>query len=138
MTPSTLLLNPQQPPSPSTSHRQTAMFLSPPSVSHGGVGAEDMDMDEADPKRASQIVYHSGFINRLADVPGLYHHAPHSFAKGWKPFKLELKGSKLHFYKPPSDRGTAVKELFPTVFGVEEEDGDGEGDISMSGMGGEE
>ncbi|KAJ3831708.1 hypothetical protein F5878DRAFT_667275 [Lentinula raphanica] len=31
-----------------------------------------------------------------------------------KPFKLELKGSKLYIYKPPSDRAAAVKELFPT------------------------
>ena len=35
-------------------------------------------------------------------------------SKGWKPYKLVLKGSKLYFYKPPSDRSTAVKELFPT------------------------
>ncbi len=34
-------------------------------------------------------------------------------AKGWKPFKLELKGSKLYFYKPPGDRAHAIKELFP-------------------------
>ena len=37
-----------------------------------------------------------------------------TLSKGWKPFKAELKGSKLYFYKPPSDRSAAVKELFPT------------------------
>ncbi|OBZ69986.1 hypothetical protein A0H81_10131 [Grifola frondosa] len=37
-----------------------------------------------------------------------------ALAKGWKPFKLVFKGSKLYFYKPPSDRSAAVKELFPT------------------------
>ena len=41
-----------------------------------------------------------------------------SLAKGWKPFKLVLKGSKLYFYKPPSDRNNAVRDLFPTEFVV--------------------
>ena len=47
-----------------------------------------------------------------------------ALAKGWKPFKVVLKGSKLYFYKPPSDRSTAVKELFPTelVVTLNEED----------------
>ena len=50
-----------------------------------------------------------------------------TLAKGWKPFKLVLKGSKLYFYKPPSDRGAAVKELFPTeLVVVLEEEGLGE------------
>ena len=35
-------------------------------------------------------------------------------SKGWKPFKAELKGLKLYFYKPPSNRSAIVKELFPT------------------------
>ncbi|KAJ2936969.1 hypothetical protein H1R20_g125, partial [Candolleomyces eurysporus] len=34
--------------------------------------------------------------------------------KAWKPYKLDLKGSKLHFYKVPSDRASGVKDLFPT------------------------
>ena len=37
-----------------------------------------------------------------------------AISKGWKPFKLILKGTKLYFYKPPNDRAGAVKELFPT------------------------
>lgn len=54
-----------------------------------------------------------------------------ALSKGWKPFKLVLKGSKLYFYKPPSDRSAAVKELFPTELvvvledeGLEDEDPD--------------
>src|SRR6266550_5332315 len=65
-----------------------------------------------DQKRASQIMYYSGFINRLADNQHQYVNL--SSAKGWKPFKMELKGSKLYFYKPPHDRAASVKELFPT------------------------
>ena len=65
-------------------------------------------------KRSSQIVFHSGFINRLADAPNNFHQAHSFLSKGWKPYKVELKGSKLYFYKPPGDRAAAVKELFPT------------------------
>ena len=71
------------------------------------------------------MVHQSGFINRLTDFnPALLnnraHHAYTSgapqavLAKGWKPFKLVLKGSKLYFYKPPGDRGAGIRELFPT------------------------
>lgn len=77
--------------------------------------------DVVNSKRTSQIVYSSGFLNRMADAPLVNTQArPYStalsftLAKGWKPFKSELKGSKLYFYKPPSDRSAAVKELFPT------------------------
>ncbi|KAI6115749.1 hypothetical protein EDD16DRAFT_1863761, partial [Pisolithus croceorrhizus] len=77
--------------------------------------------DAANSKRTSQIVYSSGFLNRIPE-PALVNiqTRPYStalnftLAKGWKPFKAELKGSKLYFYKPPSDRSAAVKELFPT------------------------
>ncbi|KZT72385.1 hypothetical protein DAEQUDRAFT_664500 [Daedalea quercina L-15889] len=76
-------------------------------------------------KRSSQVVYHSGFINRLVDFSpsALNVRATHAYvsgstaptlSKGWKPFKLVLKGSKLYFYKPPGDRSAAIKELFPT------------------------
>lgn len=76
-------------------------------------------------RRASQIVYHTGFINRLAEPssshgsPFYYHSQSHftrgdALAKGWKAYKLELKGTKLFFYKAPSDRSTGIKELFPT------------------------
>ncbi|KAH9851116.1 hypothetical protein C2E23DRAFT_886858 [Lenzites betulinus] len=76
-------------------------------------------------KRTSQVVYQSGFVNRMSEFsPAMLntraHHAymaggaPAVLAKGWKPFKLVLKGSKLYFYKPPGDRSAAIKELFPT------------------------
>ncbi|KAL6305095.1 hypothetical protein BKA93DRAFT_731484 [Sparassis latifolia] len=94
--------------------------LAPPTI-------VEPENDGLDPKRkrTSQVVYHSGFVNRLVDFSpsGMNARANHaymaggvtpSFSKGWKPFKLVLKGSKLYFYKPPSDRSAAVKELFPT------------------------
>lgn len=77
--------------------------------------------DTANSKRTSQIVYSSGFLNRIPEAALVNTQTrPYStalnftLAKGWKPFKAELKGSKLYFYKPPSDRSAAVKELFPT------------------------
>ncbi|GLB37976.1 putative GTPase-activator protein for Rho-like GTPases [Lyophyllum shimeji] len=104
-----------QSPKKSTAHRQTTLLM-PPAFPESQ--SSTSEVGDADSKRSSQIVYHSGFVNRLADVPNLHHHrhhhAPLALSKGWKPFKLELKGSKLHFYKPPSDRSAAAKELFPT------------------------
>lgn len=86
-------------------------------------------------KRASQVIYHSGFINRFVDFSPevLNARATHAYlnggggsalSRGWKPFKLVLKGSKLYFYKPPNDRSAAIKELFPTeLIAVLEEEG---------------
>ncbi|KAJ4471470.1 rho GTPase activating protein 22 [Lentinula aciculospora] len=100
-------------------HRSTAL-LAPPNIVEP---TNDLE-ESSSPKRSSQIVYHSGFINKFADGTA----NPHQLGatKSWKPFKLELKGSKLYFYKPPSDRAAAVKELFPTelVPASQDEDGD--------------
>ncbi|KAH9922575.1 hypothetical protein B0H21DRAFT_826955 [Amylocystis lapponica] len=84
-------------------------------------------------KRTSQVVYHSGFVNRLVSFSPTTTNAratqaftsgsgAPTLAKGWKPFKLVLKGSKLYFFKPPSDRSAAIKELFPTELVVVLED----------------
>jgi hypothetical protein len=44
--------------------------------------------------------------------------SPHPLPKGWKPFKLVLRGNKLYFYKPPhSAIANGIKELFPTQLG---------------------
>ena len=93
-----------------TSHRATTL-LPPPTIVEP---TQDQAEGEPDSKRASQIVYHSGFVNRLTEVPSNFQHAHLSLAKGWKPYKLELKGPKLYFYKPPSDRSAGIKELFPS------------------------
>jgi GTPase-activating protein BEM2 len=79
-----------------------------------------MSLDSS--KRSSQVMYHSSFINKLAEFspPTPYH--PVSLAKGWKPYKLELKGTKLCFYKPSSDRTLAIKELFPIELTGEEDE----------------
>ncbi|KAG2153395.1 hypothetical protein DEU56DRAFT_727081 [Suillus clintonianus] len=94
--------------------------------------------DSHDSRRTSQIVYNAGFINRMGDAaPSIYaHYRPYSTAtnltlsKGWKSFKAELKGSKLYFYKAPSDRSAAIKELFPTeiVPALEDDEVDVEAD----------
>ncbi|KZV85841.1 hypothetical protein EXIGLDRAFT_841188 [Exidia glandulosa HHB12029] len=84
-----------------------------------------------DTRRMSQIVHLSGFLNRHPSITSagaapLSHNA---LAKGWKPFKVVVKGSKLLCYKPSSDRAAAIKELFPqgTVASIaEEEEGEDE------------
>ncbi|KAK0471613.1 rho GTPase activating protein 22 [Armillaria novae-zelandiae] len=97
---------------PGTTGSRSNALLSPNTT----VESETDDNAEADiTKRASQIVYHKGLINRLADVPHNLQNSHVALSKGWKPFKLELKGSKLYFYKPPGDRSAAIKDLFPTV-----------------------
>ncbi|KAI0689000.1 hypothetical protein BC835DRAFT_1371134 [Cytidiella melzeri] len=109
-------------------------LLAPPAILEPG----DHDASKSE-KRTSQLVYHSGFINRLVDFSPatLNSRATQSYmtggltlSKGWKPFKLVLKGSKLYFYKPPSDRSAAVKELFPTELVVVLEDDGVEGEGS--------
>lgn len=115
--------SPSTPP-PQNSHRSTTL-LSPPTSDQSRF--QDGTQDGGEAKRSSQIVYNSGFINRLADGPPHPHHGNMVLSKGWKPFKLEMKGSKLYFYKPPGDRATAAKELFPTELVLEDEE-DVEGD----------
>ncbi|KAI0352013.1 hypothetical protein OH77DRAFT_829733 [Trametes cingulata] len=112
-------------------------LLAPPTIIEPDAGDSKSD------KRTSQVVYHSGFINRMTDFsPSMLntraHHAymaggtPAVLAKGWKPFKLVLKGSKLYFYKPPSDRSAAIKELFPTeLVAVMEAGGVGEQELEV-------
>ena len=98
-------------------NQPNASLLAPP-TSHDGSGSDEGTAS----RRTSQITYNSGFINRLTDAAPMIqaYQRPYStavnftLAKGWKPFKAELKGSKLYFYKPPSDRSAAIKELFPT------------------------
>jgi GTPase-activating protein BEM2 len=73
--------------------------------------------DSCNENRVSQITFHSGFVNRATDftLPGTRgtSYGQPSVAKGWKPSKLILRGTKLQFYKPPSDRAAEIKELFP-------------------------
>lgn len=103
------------------------LLLAPPTIVEPG--SEDSKSE----KRTSQLVYHHGFINRLMEFsPAAMNSKAHqsymsgsgglTLAKGWKPFKLVLKGSKLYFYKPPSDRSVGIKELFPTELVVILED----------------
>ncbi|KAJ7339081.1 rho GTPase activating protein 22 [Mycena albidolilacea] len=71
-----------------------------------------VDVATAEGKRASQIVYASGFVNRLI-TPAL------ADPRAWKPFKMEVRGQKLILHKPPSDRAAGVRDLF--AVGVVEE-----------------
>ncbi|KAJ7688040.1 hypothetical protein B0H17DRAFT_1180673 [Mycena rosella] len=73
-------------------------------------------------KRGLQIVYASGFVNRLV-TPALAD--PHT----WKMFKIEVRKMKLVLQKPPKDRAPGVRELFAQDFvdEAEEEEGVGAG-----------
>ncbi|KDQ56347.1 hypothetical protein JAAARDRAFT_36524 [Jaapia argillacea MUCL 33604] len=125
-----------------------ANMLSPPTIieppGHEQIPeGEDIEMSSsmAMSKRSSQIVYHSGFVNRLTDfsVPSAQG-SNLSLSKGWKPYKVIMKGTKLHFYKPPSDRIGAVKDLFPIelVPAIEQEVEDIPVDAPASGVTGRE
>ncbi|KAF9523713.1 hypothetical protein CPB83DRAFT_862338 [Crepidotus variabilis] len=126
-------------PSSAAGNRQTTL-LPPPTIIEPDQPFHD-EPESHDPRRASQIVFCSSFINRLADLPANfqqhYNHGNLALSKGWKPFKLELKGSKLYFYKPPSDRTTGIKELFPTSLvppSLEEDDTEQYGHESSSSL----
>ncbi|KAH8994411.1 hypothetical protein EDB92DRAFT_274843 [Lactarius akahatsu] len=102
----------------------TPLLPPPRIIEPPGTGAPDSSNE----KRVSQITFHSGFVNRAMDFTfpstrGTTYGQP-VVAKGWKPFKLVLRGTKLQFYKPPNDRATEIKELFPVgiVPADEEED----------------
>ncbi|KAJ7785621.1 hypothetical protein B0H14DRAFT_3163779 [Mycena olivaceomarginata] len=71
-----------------------------------------VDIATAEGKRASQIVYASGFVNRLI-TPAL------ADPRAWKPFKMEVRGQKLILHKSLSDRAAGVRDLF--AVGVVEE-----------------
>ncbi|KAJ7077530.1 rho GTPase activating protein 22 [Mycena belliarum] len=84
-----------EPASPSNPHdmRNSSLLLAP-------------STDANDSKRASQIVYAAGFVNRLV-TPAL------ADPRAWKAFKMEVRGTKLVLHKPPGDRTAGVRELFP-------------------------
>lgn len=108
---------------PAIERKNSTPVTSPPAI----VEPEPMIQEES--KRASQIVHRSGFINRLQNFsvssPQL------GSSKNWKPYKLVLKGSKMHFYKPPSDRAAAIKDLFPSgLVSLIEEDAEEEEDAA--------
>ena len=57
-------------------------------------------------ERSSQIIHVSGLLAQ--------HSSQHaSLSKGWAPRKVVLKGTKLFFFKPPKDRVSDIKALFP-------------------------
>jgi hypothetical protein len=105
------------------------MMLSPPIIIEPE--PEEEKQEEPTPvksRRTSQIVHLSGFLNRMTNFvpPGEPNASTYwsmtpttSLAKGWKPFKAELKGSKLYFYKPPSDHVAGIKMLFPDTITAE-------------------
>ncbi|KAJ7659713.1 hypothetical protein DFH06DRAFT_1402750 [Mycena polygramma] len=63
-------------------------------------------VDGADGRRASQIVYATGFVSRLTT-------AALASPRAWKAFRMEVRGTKLVLHKPPSDRAAGVRDLFP-------------------------
>jgi hypothetical protein len=74
-------------------------------IANGGL----TDPQAGPKKRISQIVQHSGFLNRNTGT-GI----PRDLSRDWKAYKAEIMGSKLYLYKPPNDRAPAVKGLFVT------------------------
>ena len=94
------------------SNRQTTL-LPPPIIIEPEQPLHE-EPEIMDPRRTSQIVFYSGLVNRFDLPANFHHHSNLPLSKGWKPFKLELKGSKMYFYKPPNDRTAAIKDLFPT------------------------
>ncbi|KAG8792085.1 rho GTPase-activating protein, partial [Serendipita sp. 399] len=73
-----------------------------------------VDISNAEIRRASQVVLHSGFLNRNVGTS-----FPLNLNKNWKAFKAEIKGPKLYLYKPPSEKAAGVRDLFATEHGAE-------------------
>ncbi|KAJ7122281.1 hypothetical protein C8R44DRAFT_164401 [Mycena epipterygia] len=122
------------PPSPNSLDPGAAL-LAPPHIILEPAPADDTLLAPAadtSGKRASQIVYAAGFVNRLV-TPAL------ADPRAWKAFKMEVRGTKLVLHKPPSDRAAGVRDLFAVgvVEDTEEEEGTGAGSAEESGGGGQ-
>lgn len=94
----------------------TPMATTPTIIEPSGTRVNERDGEEKGDnaaKRASQVIHRQGFLLRLQNY-NASSVSQLSSNKHWKPFKVVLKGSKIYFYKPPSDRAAAVRELFPT------------------------
>ncbi|KAJ1915767.1 hypothetical protein H4219_004149 [Mycoemilia scoparia] len=59
----------------------------------------------------SQLVIKEGYLSKksAANTAGISF--PTSLTRGWKVYRVALKGAKLFFYKPPSE--SEMRELFP-------------------------
>ncbi|KAF7363094.1 Rho GTPase activating protein 22 [Mycena venus] len=90
--------------------------------------------DSTDGKRASQIVYAAGFVNRLVN-PAL------ADPRAWKAFRMEVRGTKLVLHKPPGDRAVGVRDLFAVGIVEDPEDEEAlavdEPGVGSSGGGGQ-
>ena len=85
-------------------------------------------------KRTSQVIHKEGFLlkhNPPRSKPGRTGRTPSpnvikglsedyfsikipvEASKNWKPNKAILRGTKLHFYKPPNDKRNGIESLFP-------------------------
>ncbi|KAJ7259136.1 hypothetical protein B0H12DRAFT_1014571 [Mycena haematopus] len=67
--------------------------------------APEGDGTSSSTNRASQIVYATGFVNRLV-TPAL------ADPRAWKPFRMQIRGTKAVLHKPPSDRAAGIRDLF--------------------------
>ncbi|KAG9036552.1 rho GTPase-activating protein [Tulasnella sp. JGI-2019a] len=63
--------------------------------------------------RSSQIIHCSGFVSRFT-LSSKFSSQGLAVDKNWKPFKAQLQGTKLYFFKPPADRVGEIRELFLT------------------------
>lgn len=69
-------------------------------------------------KRFSQIVHQSGLLLKHEPPTAFGRSARHerdNLGRHWKAYKVELKGSKLYFYKTPGDRRADIEASFPTT-----------------------
>ncbi|KIY65166.1 hypothetical protein CYLTODRAFT_424593 [Cylindrobasidium torrendii FP15055 ss-10] len=95
--------------------RMVARRAVPPSPKRKGSGPPTVQLPPTprteslqpapEPKRASQIIHNSGYV---------------SLGEPGKPYKVEMKGSKLFLHKPSGERARQIIALFPT--GIEEDD----------------
>jgi hypothetical protein len=70
-------------------------------------------------RRTSQIVLQSGLLLKHEPPSTGFGRSSKSerenLGRHWKPYRVELKGSKLYFFKAPADRKAAIEAGFPTT-----------------------
>ncbi|KAK9712082.1 hypothetical protein K7432_007372 [Basidiobolus ranarum] len=57
---------------------------------------------------AGSVILKEGYLNKKADT---YQGSTIGLGRGWKVYRVVLKGAKLYFYKPPTEN--EIKSIFP-------------------------
>ncbi|KAJ1653522.1 hypothetical protein IWQ61_006371 [Dispira simplex] len=100
-------------PSPFHDYRQSVALVSPGVLVPGNahVSPKSSPLRQRRQSAGGAIILKEGYLNRKTDLNPLNSVSTALLARGWKVYRVLLKGSKLYFYKPPSEGD--LRKQFP-------------------------